>query len=77
MKYLLYVENNKITGAGCAEQFGENIKNIEVSKDIYDNFVQDKLLYIFRDEKIIENPDYETERQKDSIRQRITNLEQE
>lgn len=77
MKYLLYVENNEITGAGCVEQLGENIKNIEVSKDVYDNFVQDKLLYVFRDEKIIENPDYEIERQKCSIRQRITNLEQE
>lgn len=77
MQYIIYVEDNKITGAGCAEQIGEDIQNIEVEETIYNEFIQDNLLYIFEDGKIIKNPKYDTERQKLAIKQRAGEIEQE
>lgn len=77
MKYIIYVEENKITGAGCVEQIGEDIQNIEVEENIYNEFIQDNLLYIFEDGKIIKNPQYDTERQKLAIKQRAGEIEQE
>lgn len=76
MKYIIFVEDNKITGAGCTEQIGENIQNIEVEESIYNEFIQDKLSYIFKDGKITKNPNYETARQTLAVTQRISKIEQ-
>lgn len=76
MKYIIFVEDNKITGAGCTKQLGENIQNIEVEESIYNEFIQDNLLYIFKDGKITKNPNYETARQTLAVTQRISKIEQ-
>ena len=76
MKYIIFVEDNKITGAGCTEQIGENIQNIEVEESVYNEFIQDNLLYIFKDGKITKNPNYETARQTLAVTQRISKIEQ-
>lgn len=56
MKYL-YIKNNKIIGKGIAQLLDDEIINLAVSDKIFDNFEK----YIFKENKIVENPDYEAE----------------
>lgn len=55
----IYIENEKINGAGQAECINEEIQNIEVSEDIYNAFIEDNDRYIWNGSEIVENPDYE------------------
>ena len=55
----LYIENEKINGAGQVECVNDNIQNIEVSEDVYNAYSEDTLRYIWDGENVIENPDYE------------------
>lgn len=73
MTYYLMIENDEIIGAGQCSCIGANIKNIEVSEEIYNNYIQDKDRYIYSDGEIIENPDYE-EVKKQKETERINNL---
>lgn len=73
MKYL-YVENGQVNGAGELEQLDESVINFEVSDEIYNNYLSEKYRYIYSDGNIIENPQYENEKQKAVISQRITDI---
>lgn len=71
--YYIYVENEKLNGAGESPCLNEEIQNIEVEQSIYDRYVEDIDRYIWNGTAIIENPDYEeTKRQKE--RQRLDAL---
>ena len=48
--------------------------NIEVSKDVYDSYIEDSLRYIFSNGKIIKNPNYENDKQKQFIKERIEEI---
>ena len=73
MKYYIYYENGAINGCGCCEQLTEGVENIEVSEEVYNNFIEDNDKYIYSDGAIIENPNYEgVKRQKET--ERINNL---
>lgn len=63
MTYYIFVENNKINGAGQARIIDESFLNIEVSKDIYSDFINNPEKYLWDSEtkKIIENENYEAE----------------
>ncbi len=74
MTQYIYVENGIINGAGMAKQIGNNVMNIEVSEDIFNDFISDKLKYTYVDGNIIENPNYETEKQKREVQNRIEEL---
>jgi hypothetical protein len=69
----IYIENEKINGAGQAECINEEIQNIEVSEDIYNAFIEDNDRYIWNGSEIVENPDYE-EIKKQKERQRLDAL---
>ena len=73
----LSVANNKIIGINAVSYSEQGIDypitNIEVSDEVYNNFIADNDRYIYSDGAIIENPDYEEiKRQKEQ--ERINNL---
>lgn len=59
MKYYIYVQNNFLKGAGCARCLNEEIQNIEVTETICKDYISDNEKYIYSEEKIIPNPNYE------------------
>lgn len=74
MKYYIFVENNAIQNCGNCPQINEEVMNIEVSKDVYDSYIEDSLRYIFSNGKIIKNPNYENDKQKQFIKERIEEI---
>ena len=69
MTYYVYIENEKINGCGQCRILNENILNIEVEAEIYNDI--DK--YIYQDGEIVLNPNYEAE-QEQKERERIAML---
>ena len=57
--YYFYVRDNEIIGKGQARILNDDIQNIEVSEDVYEN--KDKYMY---SDGIVENPNYEAELQQ-------------
>lgn len=57
--YYIFVENGKINGSGECECLTEGFENIEVTEEVYNNFIEDADRYIYQDGEIIPNPDYE------------------
>lgn len=57
--YFIFVQNGKLNGAGQCPCLNENIQNVEVSEEVFNGYLQDKDLYIWNGEEIIENPDYD------------------
>ena len=70
MNYI-YIENDKIIGSGSAECLNEEISNIQVSDEIYQEFQKDTDKYIFKNGKIVENSDYEAIKEKENIKNQI------
>ena len=63
MAYYFLIENNKIIGSGQILCETENIINFEVSEKVYNNYLNDNLLYIWNGESVIPNPNYEENKQ--------------
>lgn len=75
MAQYIYVENGIINGAGIAKQIGNNVINIEVSEEVFNDYISDKLKYTCADGNIIENPNYKTEKQKKEAQDKIEELQ--
>lgn len=73
MKYIL-VEKNKIIGASECLTINEEIKNIEVSEEIYNDYIKNKTKYMYQAGKIIQNPQYEILKQKEYIKKQIEEI---
>jgi hypothetical protein len=58
MTYYIHTENNKIISCGECPM-DEPFQSIEVTEEIYNNFIEDADRYIYQDGEIISNPDYE------------------
>ena len=56
--YYIFVDNNELNGCGECPCEGA----IEVSEEVYNSYIEDNDRYIYKDGKIIENPDYEQEK---------------
>lgn len=69
----IYVENDNIIGAGIYECSTETVENIEVTEEVYNEWLSDHNKYIYSDGEIIENPDYE-EIKKQKHRQELDAL---
>lgn len=69
MTYYVFIENETISGSGQCPCVNEEIENIEVTKEIYDNIDH----YIYEDGEIILDPDYE-EKQAQKERARLDAL---
>lgn len=57
--YYIFVENGIINGSGECYCEGDNIQSIEVTEELYNDFIEDTDRYIYQDGEIIPNPDYE------------------
>ena len=77
MKYYIFIENGKINGCGQAERLDDNVINCEVSADVFNSFISDNLKYCYSNGKIISNPNYENEKQKFFINERIAEIYKE
>ena len=77
-KDYVFVQNGKINGYGMCPCTGENLYSVEVSKETYDNIAEfGNNYYIFKDGKIILNPDYEALQAESENRARIENIKAE
>ena len=63
MTYYIHIENNKIMSSGQCPCIGENITSIEVSEELYNAFNTEPDKYIWDGEQIVENPNYEADKQ--------------
>lgn len=71
MYYLMVEDDVIIGGSQCIS--GGTITDIEVTEEVYNNWLNDHDKYIYSDGEIIENPDYEEiKRQKEQ--EHINNL---
>ena len=61
MAYYIFVENNKINGAGQARILNEEIINFEVDESLYNAFVESPDMYIWDGSDVVVNPNYEEE----------------
>lgn len=61
--YYISIENNKIISCGECPM-NEPFQNVEVSEEIYNDFVADHDKYIWNGTEIIENPNYEEIKQQ-------------
>ena len=71
--YYIFIENNEINGCGQAQLLGENVINYEVDEALYNTYSENKELYIWDGEKVIEDVDYE-EKQIKKEKERIQEL---
>ena len=67
--YYIFIENDKINGCGQCECLNEEIQNIEVTEEVYNNIDH----YIWDGEDVILDPDYD-EKQKQKERERLDAL---
>ena len=61
MNYI-FVKDGKVNGCGQCTIVGGGFTNIEVSEEVYNNFSEDNLTYIYDGENIVPNPNYEDEK---------------
>lgn len=70
MKYYAVYNNQTLElSKGQCKQIGGHIENIEISKEVYDNFEK----YIYQDGQIVLDPDYEA-KQAQKEKERIAQL---
>ena len=71
MTYYVFIENEKINGCGQCKCLNDDILNVEVDEEIYNNIEK----YIYQDGEIILDPDYEAkEAQKEKERLALLSL---
>lgn len=58
MKYI-FIENGQINGAGECKCLNDDIINMQVSEEIYEDFCTTPYKYIYSDGQIVVNPDFE------------------
>lgn len=61
MDYYFFIKENKIIGVGQCPCSNEDIQNIETTQEMYNNYVEDNLRYVWDGEEVIPNPNYEEE----------------
>ncbi len=72
--YYIFVENNKIIGAGELECLNEDILNIEISEELYNDFIKNPNKYIYQNNEIVNNPNYANEQYQQEILQQIEQI---
>lgn len=74
MKKYMYIENGVINGCGSVMQLNPETTNIEISDEVYNEFVDDNLKYIYKSGQIIANSDYEKLKKQQVVQEEINNL---
>ena len=60
LKYYAYIQDEKLNGCGQAECLSENITNIEISEEVFNNISY----YVWDGEAVVLNPNWEQEEYK-------------
>ncbi|MBR1424116.1 hypothetical protein IJ579_00970 [bacterium] len=80
MTYYIRIKNNEIISTGECHDVSEGVTNIETTKEIYDILEVAPEKYIFKDNQIVENPEYESIVKKREVEQQkleiLTKLEE-
>ena len=71
--YYIFLENEKLNGAGQCPVINEEVENLEVSEDVYNAYCETPEKFVYQNGEIVENPNYEEE-QKQKERKRLDNL---
>lgn len=75
MTYYIFVEKDGVlNGCGQCEQLTDGVKNIKVDEDVYNSYIQEPLRFIYSNGQIVENPNYENDKQRFFINERIENI---
>ena len=61
MTYYIYLENDKLSGAGQVRQLTEGVINYEVTQDIFEDFMKYPTKYIYKDGEIVLSDTYDLE----------------
>ena len=69
MSYYVFIENEKINGKGQVKCLNDDILNIEVTEEVYNDFER----YIYQNGELVLNPNYEAE-QEQKEKERIAKL---
>ena len=64
--YYIFIENDKINGCGQCKCLNDNIQNIEVTEEVYNDIDR----YIWNGEAIILDPDYEEKQRQKGCQRR-------
>lgn len=76
MKYI-YVENGLLNGVGEVRQIDNDVINLEISEEIYRNYISEPFRYIYSDDKLIENPQYAELKQKNLNQERKSEIQRQ
>lgn len=76
MNYI-YVENENIIGSGEIECLNDEILNIEVTKELYNDFKNAPDKYIYMNKNVIVNPEYKTKKAQENIQNQIKEIKTE
>lgn len=72
MKYYIHTDNNKLNGHGICKT---SDSSIEVTEEIYNDYSQNPLKYTLKDNKVIPNPNIESEITLQNNLEKITQIE--
>lgn len=56
--FYIFVENGNLNGCGECRCVDVDTINVEVQEGMYNDYLANPSKYIFKDDKIVENPDY-------------------
>ncbi len=76
MKYI-FEENGKLNGCGECLIIADGFNCIEVSDELYEAYSLEPDKYMYLNGNVIENPDYESIRQKNAMQQRMEEIKSE
>lgn len=62
MTYYAFIQNNEINGVGQCLCLNDEVLNLEISEEIYNEISKDSKKYIYQDGAIVVNPNYEDEK---------------
>lgn len=61
--FYIYIEDNKINGCGTC--INPDVNNVEVTEDMYNEYLSDRLKYVWNGEAIVINPDYAEQKEQE------------
>lgn len=73
MNYYIFIEDNKINGAGQARVLNEDTLNFEVTEELYNAYIAEPQKYIWDGSDVILDPDFDTKQNK--AKQEVFNQE--
>lgn len=75
--FYIFIENGEINGCGQCQCLNEEVRNVEVTEEIYNRFKEDNDYYIWNGTRIVDNPNYEDVKQQQQNEERIKELKEE